>query len=81
VEKEIKELRRKKTSTIDFEHIRELAQKIQKAEIRLQKFKLEKTKDETKALEGKQKDFDELNRKLELQKREELLAVAKFTIV
>lgn len=81
VEKEIKDLKRKKSSTIDFEQIRELSQKIQKAEIRLQKLKLEKTKDETKALDGKQKDFEELNRKLELRKREELLAVAKFTII
>lgn len=81
VEKEIKELKRKKSSTIDFEQIREFAQKIQKAEIRLQKLKIERTKIETEALDGKQKDFDELNRKLEMEKREELLAVAKFTII
>lgn len=81
VEKEIKELKRKKASTIDFENIREFAQKIQKAEIRLQKLKLDRTKIETQSLNGKQRDFDELNRKLELQKREELMAVAKFHII
>ena len=81
LEREIKELKRKKSNTIAFEHLRELAQKIQRAEIRLQRLKVEKIKLETNALEEKEKDFKDLNKKLELNKREELLAVAKFKII
>jgi hypothetical protein len=81
VENEIKDLRRRKENTVDFAQIRELSRKIQQAELMLQKLKLDRTKLEAQALEGKQKDFDILNEKLELKKREELLAVAKFKII
>ena len=81
LEEEIKELKRKKSNTIVFENLRRLSQKIQRSEIRLQRLKIKKIKLETNALKGKEKDFKELNKKLELSKREELLAVAKFKII
>jgi len=81
LEQEIKELKRKKSNTIDFGHLRELAQKIQQTEIRLQRLKIERVKIEAEALKGKEKDFRWLNKKLKLNKKEELLAVAKFKII
>ena len=81
VENEIKELKRKKYNTIDFNHKRELSQKIQKAEIKLQRLKIKQTQEETQALEGKQKDIEILNKKLKLDITEELIAVTKFKLV
>ena len=81
IEKEIKDLQRRKSNTVDFNQIRELSKKIQLAEIRLQKLKLERTKLESQSLEGKQKDFEELNKKLEFKNRQELLAIAQFQII
>ena len=81
VEVQIKDLQRKKSNTVNFDQIRELSRRIQQAEIRLQRSKLERTKLESEALKGKQKDFEELNKKLEFKSRQELIAIAKFRIV
>lgn len=81
LEAEIADLKRKKSNTVDFTHLRELAQKIQRTELKLQQLKMERLQLEADALKGKQNDFEELNRKLNLTKREELLAIASFTIV
>ena len=81
VEAQIKDLQRRKSNTVDFNQIRDLSKKIQQAEIRLQQLKLERTKLESEALKGKQKDFEELNKKLEFKSRQELIAIAKFRIV
>ena len=81
VEKEIKDLQRRRSNTIDFNQIRKLSKKIQQSEIRLQRLKLERTKLESKALGKKEKEFKELNSKLEFKKYQELLAIAKFKIV
>jgi len=81
VEAQIKDLQRRKSNTVDFNQIRDLSKKIQQAEIRLQQLKLERTKLESEALKDKQKDFEELNKKLEFKSRQELIAIAKFRIV
>ena len=66
---EITDLKRKKSNTVDFSHLRELAQKIQRSELKLQQLKMERLQLEADALKGKQNDFEELNRKLNLTKR------------
>ncbi len=80
-EPEIKDLIRKKYNTIDFDHKRQLSQKIQKAEIKLQRLKIKQTQEEAEALRGKQKDIRELNKKLKPDMTEELIAITKFMLV
>lgn len=81
LEKGIRDLKRKRQNTIDFDKKRKLAQKIQKTEISLQRLKIQQTKIEAEALENKQKDIDELNEKLKLDITEKLIAVTKFMFV
>ena len=81
VEEEIKDLKRKRQNTIDFGEKRKLAQKIQKSEIKLHRLKIKQNEIETDALEGKQKDINELNKKLKLEFKEKLIAVTKFKLI
>lgn len=81
IEKEIKDLKRQRQNTIDFGKKRKLSQKIQGAEINLQRLKIKQNEIETEALEEKQKDINDLNEKLKLEVKEKLIAVTKFKLI
>lgn len=80
IKDEISQLKRRRENSIDFNEKRELDQKIQKAELRLNQMNINLIKEEQEALTRKQKDVDLLNEKLTMKIEDKLIAVASFII-
>ncbi len=80
IKDEISQLKRKRDNSIDFNEKRELDQKIQKAELRLNQANINLIKEEQEALTHKQKDVDVLNVKLTMKVEDKLIAITAFSI-
>jgi hypothetical protein len=80
IKTEISQLRRRRDNSLDFNEKRELDQKIQKAELKLNQMNINLIKEEQEALVQKQKEVDVLNEKLQMNIEDKLIAVATVVI-
>ncbi len=81
LERELAELNRKRDNSADLAERRDLHKKIQKAELDIDKLRIEQIKLKEEALAKKQKDLEELDVKFEIKTDEKLIAVTHFKII
>ncbi|MFH1825074.1 MAG: SNF2-related protein [Candidatus Firestonebacteria bacterium] len=79
-EEEKDELNRKRESSADLSERRELHKKIQDLTLKIDKLQVEQIQLKKEANKLKQKDYEDINKKLELTSEEELIAVTLFKI-
>jgi len=78
---EIEELRRHRDTTLDFASKRKIDQQIQSRDLTIQKLLIRQNEEEREAIEGKRKDIEALNAKLDCKFSDELVAIAQFKIL
>lgn len=78
---DIEELRRRRDATLDFASKRKIDQQIQSRDLTIQKLLIRQNEEESEAIEGKRKDLDLLNAKLDCKFSDELVAIAQFKII
>ena len=81
LERELAELNRKRDNSADLAERRDLHKKIQKAELDIEKLRIEQIKLKEEAFTKKQKDLEELDVKFEMTTEERLIAVTHFRII
>jgi ERCC4-related helicase len=81
LEKELAELNRKRDNSADLAERRDLHKKIQKAELDIDKLRIEQIKLKEEAFTKKQKDLEGLDVKFGIKTEEKLIAVTHFRII